>query len=188
VTSYPTPTSVPIPPPNTPHTGGTPLAGLTPEELKSQALPPDFLPNSYNNCSQPRMVDLSGPTLHKTSTAKTPNQTKSHSTNPRSLPKIWPHSPSNLRTPQRSRPYKSCLLFSSLLLLLLLFFIFYVFETGFLWLSWNSLCRPGWPGTQKSSCLCLPTARIKGMCHHCQASLLLLAWAKAVTPLGFPIQ
>jgi hypothetical protein len=23
------------------------------------------------------------------------------------------------------------------------------------WLSWNSLCRPGWPQTQKSTCLCL---------------------------------
>jgi hypothetical protein len=34
------------------------------------------------------------------------------------------------------------------------------------WLSWNSLCRPGWPRTQKSACLCLPSAGIKGMCHH----------------------
>ena len=33
------------------------------------------------------------------------------------------------------------------------------------WLSWNSLCRPGWPHTQKSTCLCLPSAGIKGMCH-----------------------
>jgi hypothetical protein len=23
------------------------------------------------------------------------------------------------------------------------------------WLSWNSFCRPGWPRTQKSACLCL---------------------------------
>ena len=23
-----------------------------------------------------------------------------------------------------------------------------------LWLSWNSLCRPGWPRTQKSACFC----------------------------------
>jgi hypothetical protein len=35
--------------------------------------------------------------------------------------------------------------------------------------SWNSLCRPGWPRTQKSACLCLPSAGIKGMCHHCLA-------------------
>jgi hypothetical protein len=31
-------------------------------------------------------------------------------------------------------------------------------------LSWNSLCRPGWP--QKSACLCLPSAGIKGVSHH----------------------
>jgi hypothetical protein len=34
------------------------------------------------------------------------------------------------------------------------------------WLSWNSLCRPGWPWTQKFACLCLPSAGIKGMHHH----------------------
>jgi hypothetical protein len=33
-------------------------------------------------------------------------------------------------------------------------------------MSWNSLCRPGWPWTQKSTCLCLPSAGIKGVCHH----------------------
>ena len=33
-----------------------------------------------------------------------------------------------------------------------------------LWrLSWNSLCRPGWPRTD---CLCLPNSGIKGMHHH----------------------
>jgi hypothetical protein len=26
--------------------------------------------------------------------------------------------------------------------------------------SWNSLCRPGWPRTQKFACLCLPSAGI----------------------------
>jgi hypothetical protein len=36
-------------------------------------------------------------------------------------------------------------------------------------LSWNSLCRPGWPRTQKSACLCLPSAGIKGVCHYCPA-------------------
>ena len=30
------------------------------------------------------------------------------------------------------------------------------------WLFWNSLCRPGWPITQKFACLCLPSAGIKG--------------------------
>jgi hypothetical protein len=37
-------------------------------------------------------------------------------------------------------------------------------------MSWNSLCRPGWPQTQKFPCLCLPSAGIKGVCHHCLAS------------------
>jgi hypothetical protein len=32
----------------------------------------------------------------------------------------------------------------------------------------NSLCRPGWPRTQKSACLCLPSAGIKGVRHHAQ--------------------
>ncbi|GAB1299304.1 DNA-directed RNA polymerases I, II, and III subunit RPABC4 [Apodemus speciosus] len=38
------------------------------------------------------------------------------------------------------------------------------------WLSWNSLCRPGWPRTQKSACLCLPSAGIKGVRHQRPAS------------------
>jgi hypothetical protein len=29
------------------------------------------------------------------------------------------------------------------------------------WLSWNSLCRPGWPRTSKSACLCLASAGLK---------------------------
>jgi hypothetical protein len=40
------------------------------------------------------------------------------------------------------------------------------------WLSWNSLCRPYWSQTQKSICLCLPSARIKGVCHYCPAEVL----------------
>ncbi|GAB1299320.1 Zinc transporter 6 [Apodemus speciosus] len=28
------------------------------------------------------------------------------------------------------------------------------------------LYRPGCPGTQKSTCLCLPSAGITGVCHH----------------------
>ena len=35
------------------------------------------------------------------------------------------------------------------------------------WLSWNSLCSPGWPRTQKSPCLYQPSAGIKGVYHHC---------------------
>jgi hypothetical protein len=42
------------------------------------------------------------------------------------------------------------------------------------WLSWNSLCRPGWSRTQKSACLCLPSAGITGMRHHCLAVILFL--------------
>jgi hypothetical protein len=37
------------------------------------------------------------------------------------------------------------------------------------WLSWNSLCRPGWPQTQKSACLCFSSAGIKGVRHYCPA-------------------
>ena len=48
-------------------------------------------------------------------------------------------------------------------------------ETGFLCIalgmSWNSLCRPGWPQTHKSACLCLPIAGIKGVCHHAQLGI-----------------
>ena len=54
----------------------------------------------------------------------------------------------------------------------LLFFLFLLLvfpRQGFsvkLWLSRNSLCRPGWPGTQRSACLCLPSAGIKSVRHH----------------------
>lgn len=48
--------------------------------------------------------------------------------------------------------------------LLLLFEKVYLVQAG---RSWNSLCRSGWPWTQKSpSCLCLPGAGIKGLYHH----------------------
>jgi hypothetical protein len=45
---------------------------------------------------------------------------------------------------------------------------FVFFNTGFLCvaLAWNSLCRPGWPWTQRSSCLCLPSAGLNGRRHH----------------------
>jgi hypothetical protein len=51
-----------------------------------------------------------------------------------------------------------------------LFFFFGFLRQGFFvspWLSWNSFCRPGWPRTQKSTCLCLLSAGIKGVSHHC---------------------
>lgn len=42
------------------------------------------------------------------------------------------------------------------------------------WLSWNPLSRPGWP-QKKSTCLCLHSAGIKGVCHqHSVKDLLLL--------------
>jgi hypothetical protein len=34
--------------------------------------------------------------------------------------------------------------------------------------------RSGWPQTQRSPCLCLPSAGIKGVCHHHLADFLLL--------------
>jgi hypothetical protein len=46
-----------------------------------------------------------------------------------------------------------------------------------------SLCRPGWPRTQKSTCLCLPSAGIKGMRHHCLAlctTVLILSLINAI--------
>jgi hypothetical protein len=61
-----------------------------------------------------------------------------------------------------------------------LFFFFFFFGFWFLvfsrqgsWLSWNSLCRPGWPWTQKSACLCLPSAGIKGLHHHAWLTVFL---------------
>jgi hypothetical protein len=38
----------------------------------------------------------------------------------------------------------------------------------------NSLCRPGWPQTQKPSCLCLPSAGIKGVHQHPPAHITFL--------------
>jgi hypothetical protein len=54
---------------------------------------------------------------------------------------------------------------------LFVFVFVFVFETGFLCIAlavWNSLCRPGWPLTQKSACLCLLSAGIKGVRHYCR--------------------
>jgi hypothetical protein len=34
------------------------------------------------------------------------------------------------------------------------------------WLSWNSLCSLGWPRIPRPTCFCLPSAGIKGVCHH----------------------
>jgi hypothetical protein len=52
----------------------------------------------------------------------------------------------------------------------LFLFLFVFFETGFLCVALAvlgyTLCRPGWPRTHKSACLCFPSAGIKGVCHH----------------------
>ena len=57
---------------------------------------------------------------------------------------------------------------------LTIFLLFLFFETGFLCVALAvlklTLCRPGWPLTQKSACLCLPSAGIKGVHHHRPAS------------------
>ena len=56
-----------------------------------------------------------------------------------------------------------------------LFFFFLVF--GFWFLVFGdrvSLYSPGCPRIQKSACLCLPSAGIKGMHHHCLATLRFL--------------
>jgi hypothetical protein len=60
----------------------------------------------------------------------------------------------------KSQNYQYLVLFSVL-------FFFWFFETGYPWLSWNSLCRPGWPRTQKSPCLCFLSTRIKSAHNHC---------------------
>jgi hypothetical protein len=70
-----------------------------------------------------------------------------------------------------------------------LFFFFFFF--GFLrqgfsvkpWLSWISLCRPGWPQTQKSACLCLPSAGITGVYHHCPTLCMFLTAEPSTQPL-----
>ena len=48
---------------------------------------------------------------------------------------------------------------------------FSFFKTGFPRLSWNSLCRPGWPQMPRSTCLCLPSAGVKDVHHHCLAHI-----------------
>ena len=59
------------------------------------------------------------------------------------------------------------------------FFFFNFLRQGFSvypWLSWRSLCRPGWSRTQKSACLYLPSAGIKAVCYHCQAVNVFLSY------------
>jgi hypothetical protein len=76
------------------------------------------------------------------------------------------------------------------------FILFYIYflETGFLCVSLAvlELCRPGWPQTQKSACLCLPSAGIKGVHHHRPATkqvkslLLHLCFCLPIAVPGWP--
>ena len=65
---------------------------------------------------------------------------------------------------------------------------FWLFETGFLYIALavlESLCRSGWPRTQKSTCLCLPSAGIKGVRHHCPAHIFISKQTIRLTLLLF---
>jgi hypothetical protein len=78
----------------------------------------------------------------------------------------------NLRLDLQFNPTDQHVPFYAKTVLFLFCFVLFFSRQGFSvqpWLSWNSLCRPGWPRTQKSTCLCLPSAGIKGVHHHCLA-------------------
>ena len=58
-----------------------------------------------------------------------------------------------------------------IIIIIILVFYFFVFRDRVSLYSPGcpgTLCRPGWPRTQKSTCLCLclPIARIKDVCRH----------------------
>ena len=48
--------------------------------------------------------------------------------------------------------------------------------------------RPGWTLIQKSTCLCLPHAGIKGMCHHCPALLTFFKVIKIIYNSLMPLK
>ena len=80
-------------------------------------------------------------------------------------------------------------------IILFYYILFYFFRDRVslqLWLSWNSLCRPGWPRTLKSTCLCLPSAGFKGVRHHAQlvfvSYLELLAFRASMNQSPFLIK
>lgn len=63
--------------------------------------------------------------------------------------------------------------------------VLFVLRQGLLspypWLSWNILCRPRWSRTQRSTCICLPSTRMKGvirLCvgHHAWRYAVFWAW------------
>lgn len=49
------------------------------------------------------------------------------------------------------------------------------------WLSWNSICRPGWSQTQRSACLFLLSTGIKGMCLRALLSSMVFEGIFAAT-------
>ena len=55
------------------------------------------------------------------------------------------------------------------------FFSFWFFETGFLCvaLAVLELWSPGWPQTQKSACLSLPSDEIKGVHYHARTQVFI---------------
>ena len=74
-------------------------------------------------------------------------------------------------------PYLISLGISWVIITSLFFFFFFFWDRV-------SLCNPGCPGThsvdrpqtQKPTCLCLPSAGIKGMCHHHPALLFFFSF------------
>lgn len=58
--------------------------------------------------------------------------------------------------------------FSLFFSLLLSLRVFLVFKIVFLWVALDvlELCKPGWPRTQRSDCLCCLSVRIKGVYRH----------------------
>lgn len=56
------------------------------------------------------------------------------------------------------------------------------------WLSWNSVCRPGWPLSQRFSSLCLPSAGIKVVHYHTEARIWVFeAKAQIVAQAGLEL-
>jgi hypothetical protein len=93
----------------------------------------------------------------------------------------------------RSPTFSSSILVFWFVCLFACFALFWFFETGFLCIVLavqNSLGLPGWPRTHKSACLCLPSAGIKVLCHHCPAlihfgmSMVILVQLKMMSIMG----
>ena len=67
-----------------------------------------------------------------------------------------------LKKPKNLKPSKTTQSF------FLFCFVFWGRMYQWFWsLFWHSLCRLGWPPPQGSTCLCLPSAGIKGVRHRC---------------------